>query len=143
MSSRYAFEGTALTADDQERISELIAEWQLLSDLSFADLILWVPKRKDYQSWPTGHVAIAHTRPTTAATVFTQDLVGQEIAWGDNPRIDQALSQGEIVRDTEPEQVGDLLIKEETVPVLFHGHVIAVISRHRDCLLYTSDAADE
>ena len=40
MSSRYAFEGTALTADDQERISELIAEWQLLSDLSFADLIL-------------------------------------------------------------------------------------------------------
>jgi len=134
VSSRYAFEGTALTSDDQERISELIAEWQLLSDLSFADLILWVPKRRDYQSWPTGHVAIAHTRPTTAATVFTYDLVGQEISWGDNPRIDQALSQGEIVRDTEPEQVGELLIKEETVPVLFNGHVIAVISRHRDAV---------
>ena len=134
VASRYAFDGTALTAEDQGRISELIAEWQLLSDLSFADLILWVPKRKDYQSWPTGHVAIAHTRPTTAATVFTYDLVGEEINWGDNPRIDQALSQGEIVRDTEPEQIGDLLIKEETVPVLFNGHVIAVISRHRDAV---------
>ena len=134
MSSRYAFEGTALSAEDQGRISELIAEWQLLSDISFADLILWVPKRKDYKSWPTGHVAIAHTRPTTAATVFTYDLVGQEISWGDNPRIDQALSQGEIVRDTEPEQIGELLIKEETVPVLFDGHVIAVISRHRDAV---------
>ena len=134
MSSRYAFDGTALSADDQSRISELIAEWQLLSDLSFADLILWVPKRKDYLSWPTGHVAIAHTRPTTAATVFTYDLVGKEISWGENPRIDQALSQGEIIRDTEPEQIGELLIKEETVPVLFNGHVIAVIARHRDAV---------
>ncbi len=134
MSSRYALESTALTAEDQERLSELTAEWQLLSDLSFADLILWVPKRKDYQSWPTGHVAIAHIRPTTAATVFTQDLIGDEINWGDNPRIDQALSQGEILRDTEPEQVGELLIKEETIPVLFKGHVIAVISRHRDAV---------
>ncbi len=134
VSSRYAIESTALSAEDQERISELIAEWQLLSDLSFADLILWVPKRKDYQSWPTGHIAIAHTRPTTAATVFAQDLIGREISWGDNSRIDQALSQGEIIRDTEPEQIGDLLIKEETVPVLFNGHVIAVISRHRDAV---------
>lgn len=134
MSSRYPVDATALTPDDQERISELIAEWQLLSDLSFADLILWVPKRKDYLNWPTGHIAIAHTRPTTAATVFTHDLVGREINWGDNPRIDQALSQGEIIRDTEPEQIGELLIKEETVPVLFNGHVIAVISRHRDAV---------
>jgi two-component sensor histidine kinase len=134
VSSRYALESTALTAEDQERLSELTAEWQLLSDLSFADLILWVPKRKDYQSWPTGHIAIAHIRPTTAATLFTHDLIGDEINWGDNPRIDQALSQGEILRDTEPEQIGELLIKEETIPVLFKGHVIAVISRHRDAV---------
>jgi len=134
VSSRYALESTALTAEDQERLSELTAEWQLLSDLSFADLILWVPKRRDYQSWPTGHIAIAHIRPTTAATLFTHDLIGDEINWGDNPRIDQALSQGEILRDTEPEQIGELLIKEETIPVLFKGHVIAVISRHRDAV---------
>ena len=40
-----AYSQTALTSADKERLSELIAEWQLLSDLSFADLILWVPKR--------------------------------------------------------------------------------------------------
>jgi hypothetical protein len=34
------------------RLRELIADWQLLSDLSFADLILWVPLRKDFKSWP-------------------------------------------------------------------------------------------
>ncbi|MEI6866890.1 MAG: sensor histidine kinase [Actinomycetes bacterium] len=125
---------TALTGADRDRLSELIAEWQLLADLSFADLILWVPKRKDYKTWPEGHLAIAHIRPTTAATVFTHDVIGSELSWGENARIDQALSQGEIVRDSQPELVGDLLIKEETIPVLFEERIIAVISRHRDAV---------
>jgi two-component sensor histidine kinase len=136
MSSRIelAYSHTALTDADKDRLSVLITEWQLLADLSFADLVLWVPRRQDYQSWPEGHVAIAHIRPTTASTVFTQDLIGLEIPWGKNARIDQSLSQGEIVRDAEPEQVGELLIKEETVPVFFEDRVIAVISRHRDAI---------
>jgi len=136
MSSRIelAYSHTALTEADRDRLSVLITEWQLLADLSFADLVLWVPRRQDYQSWPDGHVAIAHIRPTTASTVFTQDLIGLEIPWGKNARIDQSLSQGEIVRDAEPEQVGELLIKEETVPVFFEDRVIAVISRHRDAV---------
>ncbi len=125
---------TALSQADRDRLSELVAEWQLLADLSFADLILWVPKRRDYITWPEGYVAIAHIRPTTAATVFTQDVIGTELTWGENPRIDRALAQGEIVRDSQPELVGDLLIKEETVPVLYQERVIAVISRHRDAV---------
>ena len=117
---------------------ELLAEWQLLSDLSFADLILWIPKRRDYQSWPDGHIAMSHIRPTTAATVFAHDVIGEVIAWGTNPRIDGALSTGEIDRDSEAEKVGELLIKEETVPVFFDGRVIAVISRHRNAELMRS-----
>ena len=129
---------TALTQEDRARLMELLAEWQLLSDLSFADLILWTPKRKDYQSWPDGHLAIAHIRPTTAATVFAHDVIGNVINWGSNPRIDNALSTGEIDRDSEAELVGEILIKEETVPVSFNGRVIAVISRHRNADLMRS-----
>ncbi|CAN2244509.1 HATPase_EL346-LOV-HK-like domain containing protein [actinobacterium SCGC AAA044-D11] len=129
---------TALTEDDRARLMELLAEWQLLSDLSFADLILWIPKRRDYQSWPDGHIAMSHIRPTTAATVFAHDVIGEVIAWGSNPRIDGALSTGEIDRDSEAEKVGELLIKEETVPVFFDGRVIAVISRHRNAELMRS-----
>jgi hypothetical protein len=69
------------------RIRELTTDWQLLADLSFADLVLWVPLRKDFKSWPSGYVAVAHIRPTTAATIFTQDLIGEEITWGARPRI--------------------------------------------------------
>ena len=129
---------TALTDEDRARLMELLAEWQLLSDLSFADLILWIPKRKDYQSWPDGHIAMAHIRPTTAATVFAHDVIGDVITWGSNPRIDGALSTGEIDRDSEAELVGEILIKEETVPVYFEGRIIAVISRHRNAELMRS-----
>ena len=117
------------------RIRELTADWQLLADLSFADLILWVPLRKDFKSWPSGYVAVAHIRPTTAATVFTQDVIGEEITWGSRPRIDQALSEAEIIRDTEPEKFGEIMIKEETIPVILDNQVIAVISRHRNAEL--------
>lgn len=121
-----------LSPEQIHRLRELVADWQLLADLSFADLIMWVPLRKDFKSWPTGYIAVAHIRPTTSATVFANDVIGDEIAWGSRPRIDEALSKAEIVRDTEPEKIGDLMIKEETIPVIFDGHVIAVISRHRD-----------
>ncbi|CAB4692625.1 MAG: histidine kinase [Actinobacteria bacterium] len=129
---------SALTNEDRARLMELLAEWQLLSDLSFADLILWIPKRKNYQSWPDGHIAMAHIRPTTAATVFAHDVIGNVINWGSNPRIDGALSTGEIDRDSDAEMVGEILIKEETVPVFFDGRVIAVISRHRNADLMRS-----
>jgi two-component sensor histidine kinase len=123
---------TTVTIDQSHRLRELVADWQLLSDLSFADLILWVPIRKDIKLWPTGHIAVAHIRPTTSSTVFSNDVIGDEVLWGARPNIDEALSTGDIIRTTEPERFGEILIKEETIPVFFQGQVIAVISRHRN-----------
>lgn len=125
-------ENSKLSDSEIEHLAELVVEWRLLADLSFADLVLWLPIRKDQKSWPEGYVAIAQIRPTTAATVFSNDLIGSTIAWGVRPRIDQALSDGEILRDTEPELIGEIMIKEETIPVIFGGKTLAVISRHRN-----------
>ena len=121
-----------ISAKEIHKLRELVADWQILSDLSFADLILWVPIRKDTLSWPTGYIAVAHIRPTTAATVFSHDVIGDEIGWGERTYLDEALSSAEIVRDTEPQLFGDIMIKEETIPVLMDEKVIAVISRHRN-----------
>lgn len=129
---------TILSSAQVHRLHELTADWQMLADLSFADLILWAPLRKDNKSWPMGHIAVAHIRPTTASTVFAHDVIGDEIAWGVRGRIDAALSNGEIIRDSEPEQIGELMIKEETIPVTYEAQVIATISRHRNADLMRS-----
>lgn len=127
-----AISRTALLPEELAHLGELVAQWQLLADLSFADLTLWVPLRSDARSWPTGHLAIAHIRPTTAATVYSDDPIGSEITWGLRTRIDQALSSSEIIRDNQEEKVGDHLVREEAIPVHFKEHVIAVISRMRN-----------
>jgi two-component sensor histidine kinase len=123
---------SSLSAEQVHRLRELVADWQLLSDLSFADLILWVPLRKDFKSWPTGYISVAHIRPTTAATLFAHDVIGEEIPYGSRPNIDHALSGAEIVRDTQPELLGEFMVKEETIPVIVEDQVIGVISRHRN-----------
>ena len=123
---------TTITIDQANRIRELIADWQLLSDLSFADLILWVPIRKDISMWPTGHIAVAHIRPTTTSTVFINDVIGDELLWGAKPGIDEALSGDDVVSSIDPEKIGEMLVKAETIPVSFEGQVIAVISSHRN-----------
>ena len=123
---------TTITIDQANRIRELVADWQLLADLSFADLILWVPIRKDISMWPTGHIAVAHIRPTTTSTVFINDVIGDELLWGAKPGIDEALSGDEVVSSIDPEKIGEMSVKTETIPVSFEGQVIAVISSHRN-----------
>lgn len=123
---------TSITIDQANRIRALIADWQLLADLSFADLILWVPIRKDVSMWPTGHIAVAHIRPTTTSTVFINDVIGDEVLWGAKPGIDEALSGDEIVKSSDPEKIGDMLVKTQTIPVTFAGQVIGVISSYRN-----------
>jgi len=121
-----------LTPSDSARLSELVTEWQLLADLSFADLILWVPRRGVGEVELAGYISIAQIRPMTAATVFTGDAIGIEIKVGERANIDHSFQTGTMLRDTEPTTLGDFTVKEETIPVRFENRVIAVISRHRN-----------
>ena len=55
--------------DEADWLSELAADWQIIADLSFADLVMW-RKVED------GFVAIAHCRPSTGPTVHQEEVVG-------------------------------------------------------------------
>src|SRR5665647_1904288 len=52
-----------LPTHDVEWLHLLVGDWQLISDLAFADLVLWLPTAD------SGFVAVAQARPSTAATV--------------------------------------------------------------------------
>jgi hypothetical protein len=55
---------------DVDWLHMLVGDLQLLADLAFADIVLWVPSGDD------GFVAVAHARPSSAATLFYRDFVG-------------------------------------------------------------------
>src|SRR5262245_64642606 len=85
---------TALSDSDLEWLHLLVSEWQLLSDLSFADLVLWVPTLDG-----TRYVSVAQMRLNTGPTSYQDDMVGHLVPRGRRPLLDSALAAGGIVRD--------------------------------------------
>jgi two-component sensor histidine kinase/PAS domain-containing protein len=110
---------------DVEWLHLLVGDWQMLSDLSFADLVLWVRERGG-----DGWVAVAHCRPSTGATVYYDDLVGTRAPRGRRDQVDRAFELRRICRERDPEWHDDVPVREEAIPVVSGGRVIAVVARH-------------
>jgi two-component sensor histidine kinase len=115
---------TDLPEEDQEWLHRLVAEWQLLADLCFADLVLWVTDR-DLRGYWVG----AQMRPTTGPTAHVEDLVGTYSRVGERPLVDQAFTQGRICREGDPELRDSVPPRFEAIPVRRTGQVLGVITR--------------
>ncbi len=115
---------TALTSLDLAHLQRLVAEWQLLADLSFSDLVLWL--RTTDGPW----LACSHMRPTTGPTSHPEDVVGVERR--EMPRLARAWDTEVIVAAGDAERHGGLSIRTETIPVRRGDRVIAVLSRDTD-----------
>jgi two-component system, sensor histidine kinase PdtaS len=115
---------TPLTARDIDWLHALVSDWQLLADLSFADLTLWAALR-DRSGW----VALAQMRPTTGPTTLLDDVVGMCVGEGDRPFVDAACNDKRICREGDPEWTRGVPIRRESIPVVRDGAVIAVIER--------------
>src|SRR5690606_19829240 len=68
---------TALADADIDWLHALARDWQILADLSFADLVLWVPDGE-----PKGWWAAAQIRPTTGPTSTLEDIAGRFVPSG-------------------------------------------------------------
>ncbi len=130
-------------------IQRLVGEWQLLSDLSFADVLLWVPVGED------GLLCAAQCRPTTGPTAYLNDEVGRVVRGARATSLRVALLEGRIYREGEPDWHGDLPIRREAIPIRSGGPespVLAVLGRDSNLasvrtpsqleLVYLQSAAD-
>ncbi len=120
---------TDLDEADVVWLQLLQADWQIIADLSFADLVLWLPDREG-----TGFWAAAQMRPTTGPTAYVDDIVGTFVATGRRPMLDAAYAQSRLVREGDPEWRDDVPVRVETIPVPRAGRVIAVVARNTNLL---------
>jgi two-component system, sensor histidine kinase PdtaS len=138
----------ALRPSDSEWLRLLVGDWQLVADLSAADLVLWV--RGEVGEWR----AVAHVRPNTGPMVYYDDVVGATSSAARAAILDQAVpdrvAQDRVARASDDvaavrvtqdhpgttalaSSVGSVdgePIREEAVPVLHHGRAVAVLTRH-------------
>jgi two-component sensor histidine kinase len=118
---------TDLDAQDLEWLHALVSDWQLLADLSFADLVLWVPLKNTgiIEAW----VCVAQMRPTTGPTAYPDDLVGKHAPAGKRGLIDVAWRERRIVREGDPEWGSGIPVREESIPVKRGSKMLGVIQR--------------
>ncbi|MFC4106952.1 histidine kinase N-terminal domain-containing protein [Micromonospora zhanjiangensis] len=126
-----AEEHTALRPADIDHLHRVAGDWQLLSDLSFADLLLWVPTDGDET-----FLCVAQVRPTTAPTAYQDDQVGRIVGGPEVAHLTIAYAQGRIWREGDPVWYGDTPARHEAIPVRLRagdgesaGEIIAVVGR--------------
>ncbi len=145
---------TPLSEAQVEHIARLVGEWQLLSDLAFADLLLWVPvavPAAEAGSVP-GFLCVAQCRPTTGPTAYQSDQVGVLLRGNRIAPLRIAFVEGRIFREVDADWEGDLPIRREAIPVRHGDTVIGVLGRDANLasvrtpsqleLVYLQSAAD-
>jgi len=118
-------EHTDLSEPDHLWLKLLVSEWQLLADLSFSDLVLWVRDHDPNVFW-----AAAQIRPFTGVTSLFDDVVGDLIAYSPEHLVTEAFLRGEIVQTSERKLQAGLPVESHAVPVTTGDHVIAVVEQH-------------
>lgn len=119
-----ARERTDLGVPEVERLHKLLASWQLVADLSFADLILWCRL-----AGGEGFVCTGQMRPVTAQTLHPEDVFGMVVRPEELPIIDRAFAEGRSWQRDEPVLIDGVEVRMEAIPVPFGGRVIAVMTK--------------
>src|SRR5829696_9030609 len=112
-----------LSNDAIEHLHSLMAGWQLIADLAFADLLLFLPV-EDSESFRI----VGQLRPYTARTLHPADLVGEVVEPTWHPYVERAWREGRRQRSLEPILIDAEPVRVETVPVRHRGEIVAVLS---------------
>lgn len=112
-----------LSPADLDWLHQLVADWQLIADLSVSDLVLWA--RTDTRRF----VAIAHCRPSGGITVHLEDVIGRRMPSAREAMAVEAFDSEQILVASEPEWTGTTAVREEYVPVVRDGHALAIVTR--------------
>jgi two-component sensor histidine kinase len=114
---------TDLSKEQIGHLVNLASEWGMLADVSFADLLMYVPVEGD--NW----LVLAQVRAATGQTLYLADWVGSQTSSVERPLLGAAMKSGAPCE-------GEIFIqgvvedcRMMAIPVQFEGEVIAVLTR--------------
>lgn len=133
--TRLLSDRTDLDIEDRRHLRALVADWVVLADLSFSDLVLWVP------TWDgSGFTAVAQVRPTTGPSAIPGNMINQFVPTGRQLLLDRALASGQIETDSgyadasadrRADSERATGVQMRAIPVNRNGNTIAVVEAKR------------
>ena len=121
-------EHTSLEGPVVAHLQRLVGGWGVLSDLCFADLLLFVPAEAA-EVKDSRFVVLGQIRPTTSQTLHLEDLVGRVLTAQDRPLLARAWHLGSVVE-------GEVAIPSRSeharlvcIPVRWQGQQVALMTR--------------
>ncbi len=106
-------------------LKRLVAGWEMLSDLSFSDLLLLVPVVGSDGEF----LVLDQVRPSTSQTLHRADLVGRTVDEAERPVVARCFGLGEIIEGEIVDEVVRERVRVLCIPVRYRGEVVAVLSR--------------
>ena len=126
MTDVWALPGPQLSDDEREHLQHLIANWSLLADLAFSDLLLIAPIASS-QDEPDSLVVLGQVRPNNRSTLLAEDFVGGVHPATRWPQAVMALSSGRLIEGATLGVHEGIEVPVCAVPVGFRGRTIAVV----------------
>ena len=108
---------------DREWLHHLVADWQVIADLSFADLLLIL------QTGDGGYVVAEQCRPSTVMTLCTEDVVDNAVNDDMVAELDAAMLSDDIFRSTVLRSVGKSTVCNVYAPIHHNGKTLGLVVR--------------
>lgn len=114
---------------DTEWLLAFQGQWHMLSDLSFSDLLLWVPEDPEDEDCQV-FTCVAQIRPVTGPTALEEDVVGEQIAYDFEHQVLEAYLSHEVCETSDNALSAGIPVDVWAIPIIRHGRCIAVLERH-------------
>ncbi len=109
-------------------LRQLVVGWEMLADLSFSDLLLYV----GLPSTPgdtNRFLVVNQVRPNTGQTLFVEDMVGRTVDAIQRPLVANAAESQQITEGIVDSEWLGTKVKVTAVPVVFRGSTIGVMAK--------------
>jgi two-component sensor histidine kinase/PAS domain-containing protein len=106
-------------------LEALIDDWHILADLSFSDLVLWVPGVDDHQFY-----AIAQIRPATGPSALEEDIVGESISYDPSHMVTQAYLSQKVCGTSDNKIQAGIPADISAIPLMVECQCWGIVERH-------------